>query len=108
LLILVALAIFLIGAWAASGAEKSFGKTDPGYVVIDEVAGQVVALAAQPVTTWKWLLVGFVLFRAFDVIKPFPARQAEQLPAGWGIMMDDLIAGAYSAAGLVVLGLALQ
>ena len=104
LLILAALSIFLIGAWAATGAEKFLGRKDPGQVVIDEVAGQVLTLVAQPDASWKWLLIAFILFRAFDIIKPFPARQAERLPGGWGIMMDDMAAGAYAAAGLAILG----
>ncbi len=104
LLICLALSIFLIGAWAATEAEKFFGKPDPGYVVVDEVAGQLFALVAQPDASWKWLLIGFILFRAFDIIKPFPARQAERLPGGWGIMVDDVVAGAYSAVALLVVG----
>jgi phosphatidylglycerophosphatase A len=103
LLIFVVLGIFLLGAWAATAAEKFFGKTDPGQVVVDEVAGQVLTLIAQPDVSWKWLLIGFVMFRAFDVIKPFPARQAERLPGGWGIMMDDVFAGVYGAVALAVL-----
>jgi phosphatidylglycerophosphatase A len=104
LLIFAALGIFLIGAWAATGAEKFFGKTDPSYVVVDEVAGQLLAFVTRPDASWKWLLMGFFLFRGFDIIKPFPARRAERLPGGWGIMMDDVVAGAYSALGLLVLG----
>jgi phosphatidylglycerophosphatase A len=96
--------IFVIGVWAASRAERFFGRTDPGHVVIDEVAGQVITFLAQPQASWKWLLAGFVLFRFFDVVKPFPARRAERLPAGWGIMTDDVLAGLYSLAALVVLG----
>jgi phosphatidylglycerophosphatase A len=103
-----AVSIFVVGVWAAGRAERFFGRTDPGYVVIDEVAGQVITFLAQPEASWKWLLAGFVLFRAFDVIKPFPARQAERLPGGWGIMMDDVLAGLYSLAALAVLGLLLK
>lgn len=104
LLILLSLSIFLVGVWAATGAEKFFGKTDPGHVVVDEVAGQLLTFVAQPDASWKWLFAGFILFRAFDVIKPFPARRAERLPGGWGIMTDDMVAGAYSAVLLLVLG----
>ena len=70
--------------------------------MIDEVAGQLIALIAVPVS-WKCLLAGFILFRVFDIWKPFPARQAESLHGGLGIMADDWIAGAYAA---LVLGLA--
>lgn len=108
LLIFSALSIFLIGAWAARGAEKSFANTDPPQVVIDEVAGQILTLVALPGATWKWLLTGFILFRAFDIIKPFPAGRAERLAGGWGIMLDDMIAGAYSALVLVLLGQVLK
>jgi phosphatidylglycerophosphatase A len=100
----LALGVFAVGVWAATQAEKYFGRKDPGQVVIDEVAGQMITFLARPDAGWKWLLTGFVLFRVFDVIKPFPARQAERLPSGWGIMMDDVIAGAYSLAALSILG----
>ncbi len=95
--------LFAVGVWAAGEAEKFFGRVDPGQVVIDEVVGQMVTLLARPRASWKWLLAGFLLFRAFDIIKPFPARRAERLHGGWGIMMDDGIAGFY---GLVVLAVA--
>jgi phosphatidylglycerophosphatase A len=67
-------------------------------VVIDEVVGQMVTLLAWPDASWKLLLAGFVLFRILDVIKPFPAGRAENAPGGWGIMLDDVIAGAYGLA----------
>ena len=89
-----------LGTWAAGRAESLLGTLDPAPVVIDEVAGQILAFVASPVAGWKMLLAGFLLFRAADVLKPFPARRAERLPGGWGIMADDLVAGAYSAAGL--------
>lgn len=102
LLAAAAVSIFLVGAWAAGRAERFFGRTDPGHVVIDEVAGQLITFLARPEASWKWLLAGFILFRFFDVIKPFPARRAERLPGGWGIMTDDVLAGLYSLAALVV------
>ena len=108
LLAAAALSIFFVGAWAAGRAEKFFGRTDPGHVVIDEVAGQLITFLARPDATWKWLLAGFVLFRVFDVIKPFPARRAERLPGGWGIMTDDVLAGLYGMAALLVLGAVLK
>jgi len=99
------MALFAAGVWAAGEAEKFFGRTDPGQVVIDEVAGQMLTCLLFPHATWKWLLGGFLLFRAFDIIKPFPARQAERIPRGWGIMVDDVIAGGYALAVLAVIGL---
>jgi phosphatidylglycerophosphatase A len=103
--LLAAVALLLVvGVWAGTKAEKHFGKTDPPPVVIDEVAGQFLTLAGAPAPSWKWLLIGFLLFRLLDIVKPFPARRAERLPGGRGIMMDDLIAGAYGAALLAVAG----
>jgi phosphatidylglycerophosphatase A len=103
LALLVAL-IFFLGVWAAGQSEKFFGRTDPGHVVIDEVAGQMVAFLLVPHASWKLLLAGFALFRFFDVTKLFPAGRAERLPGGWGIMVDDVIAGAYALGALAFLG----
>jgi phosphatidylglycerophosphatase A len=93
------------GVWAASRVEQSSGKKDPQEVVIDEVSGQWLALLASPAAFtgglgWKSFLAGLILFRVLDITKPFPARQMESLPGGWGIMADDWVAGAY-AAGLL-------
>jgi phosphatidylglycerophosphatase A len=99
-----ALLIFFLGVWTATHAEKFFGRTDPGEVVIDEVVGQMVTFLARPDAPWKWLVAGFLLFRVFDIIKPFPARRAEKAPGGWGIMLDDVLAGAYSLAAIWLLG----
>ena len=88
--------IFALGVGAASGAETYFGRKDPGHVVIDEVVGQMVTLAACPRGGWKGLLAAYLLFRFFDVIKPFPARRLEHLRGGWGIMLDDVAAGLWS------------
>jgi phosphatidylglycerophosphatase A len=71
------------------------GVKDPGFVVIDEVAGQLIALIGVPLD-WKYLLAGFILFRGFDITKPFPLRRLESLPEGTGIMMDDVGAGLYA------------
>jgi len=73
-------------------------------VVIDEVAGQLIPFLAVPPSSWKWALAAFALFRFFDVLKPFPARRAERLPGGWGIMTDDVVAGVYALASLLILG----
>lgn len=93
--------IFLVtmaGIWAATRAERLFRKEDPSEVVIDEVAGQMIALLSGPfwVHTWWSVLTAFLLFRAFDIWKPYPIRQLENLETGLGIMADDLAAGAYA------------
>jgi len=91
-----------IGLFAATRVAKYASNKDPQIVVIDEVSGQLISYlgigAAMP--NWKYLLLGFILFRVFDIWKPFPARQAESLPGGLGIMADDWIAGIYAALGL--------
>jgi phosphatidylglycerophosphatase A len=114
----------LVGVWAASSAARYWGQKDPQRVVIDEVSGQhltillgcvmpvlwtsrhamdratttpLAMLSLHAAAGWKYLLAGFILFRLFDIWKPFPARQAESLPGGWGIMADDWVAGIYAA-----------
>jgi phosphatidylglycerophosphatase A len=94
----------VIGIPAATLEARGCGKKDPPHIVIDEVAGQLVTLIACPIL-WKPLLAGFILFRAFDIVKPFPIRRLENLPEGTGIMLDDLGAGIY---GLIVLQLLLH
>jgi phosphatidylglycerophosphatase A len=96
--------LFAVGSWSGSRAESYFGRTDPGPVVIDEVVGQIVTLFARPHANWKWLLGGFVVFRIFDIVKPFPANRAENLPGGLGIMADDVVAGFYGFLTLLCLG----
>ena len=88
-------AVVAVGVWSATVGERYFEKTDPGHVVIDEVAGMLLTLLWLPVT-WVGTLVGFLAFRVFDIIKPFPAGAAERLPRGWGVMADDLVAGVYA------------
>ena len=105
---LTASGIFGLGVWAAGRAERYFGCSDPSPVVVDEVVGQMVTFLLCPAASWKVLLAGFAIFRFFDVIKPFPAGRAEHLPAGWGIMTDDVVAGIYSMAGLSAVGLVLK
>ena len=95
---------FWLGVWSAGKAEAFFGRVDPGQVVIDEVVGQIIAFIATPRAAWWWLIAGFVVFRVFDVIKPFPARQAERFPGGWGIMLDDVVAGLYTLIVILILG----
>jgi phosphatidylglycerophosphatase A len=114
-----------LGVWASDRVSTRFREKDPQYVVIDEVSGQHLTLllgcgipvwwrvaesywnttplglvTLRSALNWKYLLLGFILFRVFDIWKPFPARQAESLPGGWGIMADDWIAGIYAAIGL--------
>lgn len=101
--LLAILVVFLLGAWAATAAESHFGHIDPGPVVIDEVLGMLVTLALVPVSV-TGAVVGFVLFRIFDVIKPPPCNRLEALPGGWGVMSDDLMAAIY--AWICVQGLA--
>jgi len=95
--IAAASAITLIGIPAATLVARASAAKDPQFVVIDEVAGQLVALIAVPLA-WKTLLAGFILFRVFDIWKPFPIRRLERLPEGTGIMVDDLGAGFYALA----------
>ncbi len=89
------LLVFLAGTWAAGVTERHYGATDPGVVVIDEVLGMLVTLALNPVS-WLGALLGFLLFRVFDVIKPFPVNRLERLHGGFGVMADDAMAGVYA------------
>jgi phosphatidylglycerophosphatase A len=117
--------VAISGVWSATRSATFWGEHDPQRVVIDEVSGQHLALvvgallpvresvylylppnwsvslvAVGHVLNWKYFLLGLILFRVFDIWKPFPARQAESLPGGWGIMTDDWVAGIYAAIGL--------
>ena len=76
---------------------RASGVKDPQFVVIDEVAGQLITLIAAPMA-WKSLLLGFILFRGFDIVKPPPVRSLERLPEGTGIVIDDVAAGLYALA----------
>ena len=84
-----------LGVPGATIAARESASHDPGFVVIDEVAGQWIALLGSP-ADWKHALIALVLFRIFDITKPFPVRQLERLPEGWGIVCDDLGAGLYA------------
>ena len=117
-----ALIVSFVGVWVSTNVASYSGKTDPQFVVIDEVSGTMITLIMglclsffslheirnadfvglgmlflRRILNWKYLLLGFILFRVFDIWKPFPARQAESLPGGWGIMADDWVAGIYAA-----------
>ncbi|MFZ0662278.1 MAG: phosphatidylglycerophosphatase A [Acidobacteriaceae bacterium] len=99
---IVLLAVTFLGIPAASVVERESGKHDPGHVVIDEVAGQLVALLFVPLEAWH-VVLAFVLFRFFDILKPPPVCQLERLHGGLGIMVDDLAAGVYALlVGLIV------
>lgn len=95
--VLLACLAVTLGIPAATRVARESGITDPSFVVIDEVAGQLIALIAAPVR-WKTLLAGFILFRAFDIVKPPPLRLLERIPGGAGIMLDDVGAGLYALA----------
>lgn len=90
---------FGAGAWAGSAAERHFRTTDPAPVVIDELMGMLVTLFMNPVG-WGGALLGFLWFRLFDIVKPYPANRLERLPGGIGIMADDFVAAVYANLAL--------
>ena len=100
----VAALVTLIGIPAATRVARASAAKDPQFVVIDEVAGQLIALIAVPLA-WKTFLAGLILFRAFDIVKPPPVRQLEKLPEGMGIVLDDVAAGIFA---LIVMHLLLH
>jgi phosphatidylglycerophosphatase A len=99
--------LFAAGSWSGGVAERHFGRTDPGQVVIDEVMGMLITLFLIPVG-WRGALAGFLLFRVADVIKPYPADRLEALHGGIGVMADDAMAAVYAnvalRAGIWLLG----
>jgi phosphatidylglycerophosphatase A len=102
----VAVAAFLVtavGVWAASVVARELGKKDPQIVVADEVAGLLVTMLPMREVSWLAVVIGFALFRLFDVFKPWPIRKLEQLPGGWGIVLDDIAAGLFGAAVMAAL-----
>jgi phosphatidylglycerophosphatase A len=100
----VALAVLvtIVGIPAATRVARAAATKDPQFVVIDEVAGQLIALVAVPLA-WKTFLAGLILFRAFDIVKPPPVRQLERLPEGTGIVLDDVAAGVLALIGMHLL-----
>ena len=94
--------LFALGVWAGSTSERYFGGIDPGPIVLDEVVGMLITLAFIPVGL-SGAIVGFVLFRIFDVIKPFPANRLEALHGGLGVMADDAMAAVYANVSLRIL-----
>jgi len=103
----VSLAVLIaVSIWASHRTEALLGRKDPGEVVIDEVAGFLVTMFLLPLS-WLTVVLGFLLFRLFDVMKPWPIRQAERLNSGLGIVADDLLAGLYSHLALRIILLAI-
>jgi phosphatidylglycerophosphatase A len=100
-----AAAITAIGVWASSVVARELGKKDPQIVVIDEVAGMLLTMTPVAAASWPAVVVGFVAFRVLDMTKPWPIRRIEGLPGGWGIVLDDVAAGAIAAGLLAVMRL---
>jgi phosphatidylglycerophosphatase A len=98
-----AAAVTVAGIWAASRVARELGKKDPQLVVVDEVVGMLVTMLPVAVVTPRAIAAGFVLFRLLDITKPWPVRQLERLPGGWGIVLDDVAAGALGAGAMVLL-----
>lgn len=94
--------VFALGSWSGSVAETHFKSTDPGPVVLDEVLGMLITLFMNPVG-WAGAILGFLLFRVADIVKPYPANRLEALHGGFGIMADDAMAAVYSNIALRVL-----
>jgi phosphatidylglycerophosphatase A len=103
--LVVAILFFtFVGIWAGTRTEELAGRKDPGKIVVDEVAGQLIALLPLAFGSWsiKMVMLSFILFRFFDIVKPYPANRLQDLKGGLGVMCDDLVAGAYAA--IIVLG----
>ena len=102
IVIAVAAGVLIVGIPSATLVSRASGLKDPQFVVIDEVAGQLITLIGVPLS-WKSVLLGFILFRGFDITKPPPVRRIEQLPGGFGIILDDVAAGLYALAIMQIL-----
>jgi phosphatidylglycerophosphatase A len=100
----IAVGIMPLAIWASNVTALAKDRKDPGLVVIDEVVGQWITIAGMTACTWTGWILAFVLFRIFDIVKPWPARQLESLSGGTGIVMDDVMAGVYGALVLHGLG----
>jgi phosphatidylglycerophosphatase A len=98
-----AIVVTFIGVWAASTVARELGVKDPQVVVVDEVAGLLVTMLPVAAASWRAVVVGVLVFRVLDVVKPWPVRELERLPSGWGIVLDDVGAGAIGA--LIMAGL---
>lgn len=93
--VLATVAVIAIGTWAAGEADRILGSKDDGSIVIDEIAGFLIAMFLVPVTWWSVVAV-FVLFRFFDILKPWPADRLQSVPGGPGVMLDDIAAAIYA------------
>ncbi len=91
--------VTVAGVVASTRVERLTGQKDPGIIVVDEIAGMTLSVLWLPLTP-AVLIAAFLLFRLFDIVKPFPADRSQRLPGGWGVMVDDLVAGAYALAVL--------
>lgn len=96
--------LFILGVISSNEVARLSRRKDPGYIVIDEWAGQFLAFAAVTMDTTNFFL-GFLLFRLFDIVKPYPIRKLEDFEGGMGIMLDDMMAGAYAAVSLYFVNL---
>lgn len=106
LMLVAIICVTAAGIWAATRAEKLFERKDPGRVIVDEIAGQLITFLFIPLAVslkWWMILLGFLLFRLFDIWKPYPIRRLEALESGLGIMADDVLAGIYAAVTLTLL-----
>ena len=101
---LAAIALFPISIWSATETANHLNRKDPQIVVIDEVEGQWLTLSGATHLNWRSLILAFLLFRIFDIWKPWPTRTLEKLPGGWGIVLDDCMAGIYAALVLFACG----
>ena len=106
-LILASVILAAVGIWASTRAETVFSRKDAGQIVIDEVCGQVISFVfiapylVRLGSQWRWWMIpGFLLFRAFDIFKPYPINKLQDLRGGFGVMMDDVVAGIYAAVWL--------
>jgi phosphatidylglycerophosphatase A len=99
---LILVVVVVIAIWTAGRSQDLLGRNDPSEVVIDEVAGFLLTLFLLP-CSWLSLCSGFILFRLFDILKPYPVRQSESLSGGFGIVIDDLLAGLYAHLGVRIL-----
>jgi len=102
--LVISFALLYPAIWAAGVVAAQSGKNDPALVVVDEVAGQWLTLAGALRFNWKTFVIAFLLFRFFDILKPPPIRLIERVPGGSGIVLDDMMAGAYGALVLFIMG----
>lgn len=101
--LLVLLLLFPLGSWCAGRAERALGRKDPSGVVVDELWGQWIAVLPLATSDALWIIPAFLFFRLFDIAKPWPVRASERwLPGGWGIMIDDGLAGLYAMMALLI------